>query len=145
MTLADLQTAIGEKLRLGDAVQVSGPHPSSLLGDGEPASAKPAATHRDRDRRASASAAWIASRLSRDPTLPRRARTWLVHRMHAASEREQGELREWLDVLDGSSIPRIQHHLLDSGERATRLRQTNPFVPVLTEQERDQMRRETLL
>jgi hypothetical protein len=87
-------------------------------------------------------AAWIAQRLDRDPSLPRRARSWLVHRLHDASDREVEELNEWVRLLDTASIPRLQYVLRDAGERSTRLRQSNPFVPILTEAERTAMREE---
>jgi hypothetical protein len=87
-------------------------------------------------------AAWIAQRLDRDPSLPKRARSWLVHRLHDASEREAEELNEWLRLLDTASITRLQYVLRDAGERSTRMRQSNPFVPVLTEAERREMREE---
>lgn len=145
MTEADLVTASeAAHQRLERATPVHGPHPPAFVEPGSPppsVAVRARATHTDRELQAAAAAAWIADRLNRDPTLPKRARTWLVHRAHAASARETGELDEWLRVLDTSSIPRIQHLLLSPGERAVRMRQSNPFIPVLTDRERDLMRK----
>ncbi|HET6763695.1 MAG TPA: winged helix-turn-helix domain-containing protein [Longimicrobiaceae bacterium] len=147
VTEADLATAdkASQQARGGDATLVFGAVPEQVGGSQLPVPAgSPAPTHARREHQAWLRAAWIAPRLDRDPTLPRRARKWLVHRSHTASAREQGELDEWMAVLDGWTIPRIQHLLLDRGERATRLRQSNPFVPVLNEEERERMRKEAL-
>lgn len=59
--------------------------------------------------------------------------------MHRAAARERPELDEWLRLLESASIPRIQYLLLETSERANRLRQTNLLVAVLTEDEREQM------
>jgi hypothetical protein len=147
-TGADLATldAEGERL-LRRAEVLHGPHPASHLdtpgaeratGVRRPSSA----SHAGHDHQALQTASWIAQRLDRDPTLPRRARSWLVHRLHAASEREAEELNEWIRLLDTASVPRLQYVLRDVGERSTRLRQSNPFLPVLTNAERNAMREE---
>jgi DNA-binding transcriptional ArsR family regulator len=148
MTRADLETAgAGENRALADAVPILGPHPASYLATGAPRT--PAGTlrghtsHAAVDRKALVMARWIAERLDRDPTLPKRARSWLVHRMHQASKREAHELTEWLHLLEAASIPRIQYILLDPGEQSTRLRQSNPFVPVLDEDEKRQLQEAT--
>ncbi len=123
-----------------------GPHPTAYLEpQGENLAGKAprvSASHVGHDHRAMLNATWIAQRLDRDPSLPKRARSWLVHRLHDASEREAEELNEWIRLLDTASIPRLQYVLRDAGERSTRLRQSNPFVPVLTEAERSAMREE---
>jgi len=142
MTRADLEAA--EEHSVAGATPVLGPHPLSCLAP-ERVPLLPGETpghrlHRDADRRSLATSRWIAERLDRDPTLPRRARSWLVHRMHQASSREVHELHEWLRLLETASITRIQYLLLEPGEQADRLRQSNPFTPVLTEAEREQMR-----
>lgn len=147
-TEADLATADAEVERLlHGAEALHGPHPASYLqipGEKRASAARRAssASHAGRDRQALLSADWVARRLDRDPTLPKRARSWLVHRLHDASEREAEELREWIRLLDTASIPRLQYVLRNGGERSTRLRQTNPFLPALTDAERRSMRAE---
>jgi hypothetical protein len=145
MTEPDLVTSgAAEHRALDGATPVFGPHPLTFVGG--PQQARPTArpkraTHADRDHQSALAAAWIADQLNRDPSLPKRARNWLVHRSHAASPRETVELDEWLHLLEHSSIPRIQHVLLNPGERSVRLRQSNPFIPVLTNPERESMRK----
>ncbi|MBB4636667.1 winged helix-turn-helix domain-containing protein [Longimicrobium terrae] len=144
-TEADLATASpAEHAVMQGATPVFGPHPLTFIdgsADAHQTAGPKRATHADRDHQAALSAAWIADQLNRDPSLPKRARNWLVHRLHVASPREAAELDDWLHVLESSSIPRIQHLLLSPGERAVRLRQSNPFIPVLTDRERDLMRK----
>jgi DNA-binding transcriptional ArsR family regulator len=146
-TEADIATlgAVEERLLRG-AQGLLGPHPTAYLDQrGEDRTGRTpglSASHAGHDYQAMVTAAWIAERLDRDPSLPRRARSWLVHRLHDASERESEELNEWVRLLDTASIPRLQYVLRDAGERSTRLRQSNPFVPVLTEAERREMQEE---
>lgn len=144
MTRADLETIECEENRtLEHAVPILGPHPSSYLGSGVQTRAgtlREHTSHAAVDWNALVIAQWIAERLDRDPTLPKRARNWLVHRMHQASSREAHELTHWLHLLETASIPRIQYILMDPGEHSTRLRQSNPFIPVLNEDEKRQLR-----
>jgi DNA-binding Lrp family transcriptional regulator len=147
-TRADLATLDPEDERLlRGAVVLHGPHPASYLDTPGAERAAgvlrpPSTSHAGRDLQALLSADWVARRLDRDPTLPRRARSWLVHRLHAASEWDVEELNEWIRLLDTASVPRLQYVLRDAGERSTRLRQSNPFLPVLTDAERSAMREE---
>lgn len=145
-TVADLDVAGEETVaRLRDAEVLYGPPPLSLLDAGRKPAASPglARRHADLDLRSLAVGGWLAERLDRDPSLRVRARTWLVRKMTSAPERQQPELRDWLQMLDGGSVARVQHLLTDGSERATRLRQSNPFVPILTERERATMAEET--
>lgn len=147
-TEADLATVDAEQERVIDGARsLLGPHPSAYLAAGREAPVRRdyhvLLSHNARDEQSIRAASWIAELLNRDPTLPKRARGWLVHRMHDASEQESHELMEWLRLLDSASIPRLQHTLLATGERSTRLRQSNPFVPVLTEAERTALRKAT--
>ena len=116
------------------------------MGPAGAATARPHAnggrTHAARDSASLQRGVWIARHLERDPTLAKRARQWLVTRIPVVSPHEEHELQEWLDVLNGASVPRVQHLLSDAGERGTRLRQSNPFVPVLNDHERAQMRKD---
>ena len=145
-TVADLDIADEETtVRLRNAEVLYGPPPLSFLEAGGRRSAgpPPALRHADLDLRSLAIGGWLARRLDHDPTLPVRARSWLVRKMASAPEREQPDLRDWLQLLDGRSVPRVQHLLTDPSERATRLRQSNPFLPILTEKERAVMAEET--
>ncbi len=147
-TEADLATLGAEEEKiLREAQVLLGPHPTAYLDQKQEdhtgsKETRVSASHAGYDYQAMVVAAWIARRLDRDPSLPRRARSWLVHRLHDASEREAEELNDWIRLLDTASIPRLQYVLRDAGERSTRMRQSNPFVPVLTDAERREMREE---
>lgn len=141
ITDADVETAAGETANAWEhATPVYGTGPAGAAMAGPRANG--GRTHESRDASALRRGVWIARQLELDPTLVKRARQWLVKRIPEVSPQEEHELQEWLDVLNGSSVPRIQHVLSDPGERGTRLRQSNPFIHALSERERRQMRRE---
>jgi hypothetical protein len=66
--------------------------------------------------------------LERRPELARRAREEMARRLATAPAPEARTLREWLEVLDGMTVPRLRRWLVGRGERATRLRQSMPLV-----------------
>ena len=79
----------------------------------------------------------IARRLRRDPGLIEVARQNLLRwleRPGIAPSLEQCH-REWLDILDDSSVEQIIQLLEDEGQEARRLRQSSPFVGVLSQDE----------
>lgn len=78
----------------------------------------------------------VAHALKRDPTLIERAKTYLASRILAVSTSEALTLKEWSDILDGYSAARIRRLLVARDERATRLRQSMPFLPILDPRER---------
>jgi hypothetical protein len=86
----------------------------------------------------------IAELLRVDPALIERARDWISARLPKVSEREAYDLREWDRLLRSSTPARLSRFLTDPGERATRLRQSNPFLPVLSETEREDVLRMTI-
>jgi hypothetical protein len=69
-----------------------------------------------------------ATALESRPELVREAREELAERLSSASPQEAKTLREWQQVLDTMTIPRLRKWLVSHGERATRLRQSMPFV-----------------
>jgi DNA-binding transcriptional ArsR family regulator/uncharacterized protein (DUF1697 family) len=88
-----------------------------------------AVTHADVDALSEEKAARVAQAITNDPRLIERAHRWIQQRLPDASDAEVHELREWERIL--SRPPhRIAAFLRDTGERATRLRQTSPFVGV---------------
>lgn len=103
------------------------PSPGSAKDD---APATQATTHAELDRRSLLAAEGVARAITRDPRLVERAQRWVEHRLGQASEAERHELREWAHILT-LSPHRISAILRDPGERATRLRQTSPFVAIL--------------
>jgi hypothetical protein len=70
----------------------------------------------------------VAAALERRPELVREARDEVAKRLATVPPQEAKTLREWQEVLDGMSIPRLCRWLVARSERATRLRQSMPFV-----------------
>jgi len=84
--------------------------------------------HSDHDERALDYGRAVADAITKDPSLIDEARRFINRRWETASARERKELAEWKQILDSSSPARLRKVLVDPGERATRLRQTIPFV-----------------
>jgi DNA-binding MarR family transcriptional regulator len=126
---ADLQDAVREATLLYGVLPLA-------AGVLPPHDAPPAArTHGDLDERSRAQAERVAQAISRDPRLIDVAQRWVQQRLQQVSVAESHELREWEHIL---TLPphRIAAFLRDPGERATRLRQTTPFVGIGSDGER---------
>lgn len=123
---------------LGPDVLMNEPGPQHTLA---PAAATEAGRPRRRDHahaeaEALAIAGQIAERLAHEPELVDRARRHLATQRTTASPQHQSTLAEWDDILRTMSTARLQRFLVDRGERATRLRQSLPFVGALSPAER---------
>ncbi len=92
--------------------------------------------HSERDDEAKAYAAKIAEKLESDPSLRERLSARIQERLAEASTGEQLELKEWQRILRTKSTPRLARFLVEDSQRATRLRQTMPFVDLLSPRER---------
>jgi hypothetical protein len=138
-TSADLGTLPEEQLSgLDRVIPLLGPSPEALMPQARVggAGAIGSRTHEEVDRRLLELARAIAERLSSDPSLIDRAREYVSRRMKQASPQERKELEEWDRLLGTMSLPRLKGFLVDPGERAARMRQTLPFLNVLSEEER---------
>lgn len=142
-TEADLATGTDEELEaLRQVLPLLGPPPLSILNvktKTPRASSRRSYTHAELDARARDLARAIALRLQTDPSLVARARAHIADRLPHATAGEQRELREWERILRTMSLPRLRRFLVDTGERATRLRQTFPFIGILAADERDEL------
>jgi hypothetical protein len=140
---ADLEAMTPEESsRLVDVIPLLGPLPRALSSrdaDGATLARHRVRSHADADARGRALGGAIADRLKTDPSLVSRARDYVAARLLAASAGEERELREWDRILRTMSIARLRKFLIDPGERATRLRQTLPFLGVLTREERERL------
>jgi hypothetical protein len=94
-------------------------------------------SHREAEQRLLAQA--IVRHLRRDPAKRRVALDYITKRWKDASPQERHELEEWRSILESSSNARLERLLTDPGERSTRLRQTLPFVHLLSPDERDRL------
>jgi hypothetical protein len=88
------------------------------------------------DERSLAFGRAIAGKLVQHPELVQRARATVTRWMTVSSPRTSSTLQEWLAALDGPLAP-VVALLTSTDERATRLRQSNPFAGVLSQQERN--------
>ena len=91
--------------------------------------------HQRIDERSLAFGRLIAARVVADPALVDRARATLRRWMLTCSPGVRVTFDEWMRTLDGP-IGGVLDLLTSGDERATRLRQSNPFVGVLTTGER---------
>ncbi|MEN8145014.1 MAG: helix-turn-helix domain-containing protein [Gemmatimonadota bacterium] len=139
-TAADVEAIPEMEAELDSVIVLVAPHPLQLLErDGERKDPAARRSHPQADRRALALARAIADRIEDDPDLIPLAARNLRHRRELASAREQHELDEWLELLEHRSAAQVRSVLVDPGERATRLRQSLPFLDVLTETEREEI------
>jgi hypothetical protein len=132
-TDADLHTASAEQIqRLNQVILLYGWIPLRWRDNG----GGPIRTHQDLNERARLVATKLAGLLSSDPSLIGRALEWIDERMNMASVHEQHALEEWRSILTELSVQQVQSFLMEQSERADRLRQSLPFVEVLTDIER---------
>lgn len=126
-----------EAKELAAAIPILGAPPGAFTAEGTTAvEARHVVMHGDRDREQALLAQEVAARLVRNPELLDAAKRWLEQRLSTASPQERGDLDEWLSILNSKSPSRLEQFLRDGGERATRLRQTFPFMEVLSAEER---------
>lgn len=93
-------------------------------------------SHADMDRWARALADAIAEKVERgDASVVTAAERFIEQRMEWASDRERKELESWRDILQTHTPPLLAKLLREDSERATRLRQSLPFVDALTDSE----------
>jgi hypothetical protein len=92
--------------------------------------------HEHLDLRSRELARLIADRIAHDPSIVEDAKRYIERRLLSASQGERLELEEWQQVLATMSIPRLRRFLMKEGAQATRLRQSTPFLNVLSEQDR---------
>ncbi len=92
--------------------------------------------HGDHDAQALATAAALADLVAKDPSIIPRALQELERQMQRASSGERRELKEWAHILSTTTPRRLRNLLVHPGERMTRLRQTMPFVSLLSLEDR---------
>ncbi|MHB1313066.1 MAG: helix-turn-helix domain-containing protein [Gemmatimonadaceae bacterium] len=135
------------RAKLRTVAPLLGPPPLDALGLSVAEAVAHAAsrklTHDMHDATARRYAAAIARHIRAKPGLVDETIQYLERRIPGASAAEALELQEWLDILRAYSPGRLRSFLVRDSEQATRLRQSLPFVHVLSEGERQALRRET--
>jgi hypothetical protein len=140
VTMAELATA--DKAWMTDLEQARplfGPLPLDVLTAQKPRARKEtgrARKHGDFDARSLMYAEEIAERIRKDPSLVEEAQRYIERRLPSASPGERLELEEWQGLLTTMSIPRLRRFLVQDTPQARRLRQSSPFVRVLSAEER---------
>lgn len=92
-------------------------------------------THQEIDARSLKLAQAVAEKIDADPGLLQRVKDW-------AGRQESAGVKEWRPILE-QNWPSIREQLLAQDEEGCRLRQSSPFVGVLTPQERWSVYRES--
>ena len=145
MTTADLSASSGRELKeLRDAIPLLGAPPAAIYGSPDARSVTAVSeagrlTHAELDERARTIAATLAQMLRTDPEVIDRARAFLARQLESPATVHDRTVREWERILRTMSLPRLRRFLVDRGERATRLRQSMPFLPVLSEGARQEL------
>ena len=139
-TLADLKTLDGGRRReLEQVLPLAGPPPLDVVETGPPTGGTGGGRtrhHGDLDVRSREIAGVVSERIRRDPSVVEEAKRYVERRLLAASAGERLELEEWRSILTSMSIPRLCRFLVQDDARATRLRQSSPFLAALSPEER---------
>ncbi len=137
-TAADLAAlSPTEQKALSHAVPVVGlPPESHVAAERGTRRSTPPGSHAELDERALVLGRALGKRILRDPTLIERAQAYLGEYLKSAPPGERKEMEEWAAILDAMPPARLQKFLVDKGQRATRLRQSLPFLGALTPAER---------
>lgn len=141
LTIADLKTAdASRRAELEQVIPIVGPPPLDLAAVREPSSRSrnvaESRSHEQLDIRAMDIARAVAERIRRDPSLIEDAQRYIERRLPSASPGERLELEEWRFILANMSVPRLRRFLVQEDQRATRLRQSLPFLNVLSNEDR---------
>jgi DNA-binding Lrp family transcriptional regulator len=127
-TKADLEAMAHERRRsLEIAIPLLGT-PPGVVTDGAPAKRSRSRSHADIDVELRDRGRRVAEVLARRPELVGQAREEINKRLVTATPQEARTLREWQQLLEGLSPQRLRRWLIDSGDQATRLRQSMPVV-----------------
>ena len=122
-----------------DTPDVPWAHTLLLAGHVEESPREGGVAHADRLDRQRRLSALIADLLDRDAALVSRA----IAHLDFLLSKEQGparhDLREWRDILTDYPRHRLKEFLVSDAPRAQRLRQSSPFFPVLTPEQRDEL------
>jgi len=107
-------------------------------GDG-PRSPQRPRTHREAERRSLLMARAVAELIRSDPSLTRRAAHHLSRLAEEGHGTAAGDVLEWRQLLETYAPERLRKFLVSDSSRAQRLRQSSPFLAVLSPQERDRL------
>jgi hypothetical protein len=107
--------------------------------DQGPGPEQPAGTHRETEERSLLMARAVAELTRTDASLTKRAAHHLDRLAHEGQGTATGDIAEWRQLLGTYSPDRLRRLLVSNSSRAERLRQSSPFLAVLSPQERDRL------
>lgn len=81
----------------------------------------------------------VAELIRSDPSLTRRAAHHLSRLAEEGHGTAAGDVLEWRQLLETYAPERLRKFLVSDSSRAQRLRQSSPFLAVLSPQERDRL------
>ena len=140
-TRADFSVSEDPKAELGAIMLLIAPHPLQLLDSEQSIDMGLVDSHDVLDRGALALATELAERISKDPELVHRAVRRIRHQLETSPAPGSSDVQEWLSILEHKSVAQIRSLLTDPSERGRRLRQSLPFLDVLSETERSEILR----
>jgi len=94
------------------------------------------ADHEQRDQRMLELSRRLAVAIEHDTSLVRRAKEHVQSMLKKDHGLANKDIEEWRDILETYSIRRLSRFLTATGERADRLRQSNPIFAILNADER---------
>lgn len=97
-------------------------------------------SHRDLDIRSLDDADLWIDFIKTHPEVIERTKTYLKEKVRSEKSGIRNELQEWYRLLESMSFQRLKKFMQSDSERSTRLRQSLPFWPVLTEAERNEFK-----
>lgn len=132
-------TAEVDLMKEHDKIMIWGFDPSQLYtGQGE--SNGGSISHKELDVRSLNDASFWMDFLEKHPEVIERTKTYLKDKVQSEQSGVRKELQEWYRLLESMSFQRLKKFMESDSERSTRLRQSLPFWPVLTEVERKEFK-----
>lgn len=118
-----------------DKIMIWGFDPSQLYSE-QSESKKSSISHQELDARSLNDVGLWVDFLKKHPEVIERTKTNLKEKIQSEQSGVRKELQEWYRLLESMSFQRLRKFMESDSERSTKLRQSLPFWPVLTEAER---------
>ncbi len=100
------------------------------------------ASHEEIDQRLARTCLLIAKMISEDSSIIERAKRHTRRILKGPSGPAARDVEEWMDILEQCSVRRLIQFLSSNEERATRLRQSCPFLAVMNQKEKQRISEE---
>jgi len=112
----------------------------SQLSSGQSERKEGSMSHQELDARSLNDAGLWIDFLKKHPEVIERSKAYLKDKVQSERSGVRNELKEWYRLLKSMSFQRLKKFMQSDSERSTRLRQSLPFWPVLTESERKEFK-----